>query len=145
MTLTTQARLHLLDNGTDYAVICEGRILLFRSRDPETDTARALAAMNRRGVVTMIDSKTRQPRTIVNIARAAKLTVSDAPSGRPRFVKWKPAPEIARQTRGGSPSSPEGPSASTEHPAGPQQAVGSQEAPNIPEDDLTPSFPDEAT
>jgi hypothetical protein len=116
----TQARLHLLDNGTDYAVICEGRILLFRSRDPETDTARALAAMNRRGVVTMFDSKTRQARSIVSIAKAAKVTAVEADHG-PRFIKYRPRQSVLEAA-----SSPEDTSPGTDDP-------------NLP------SLPDEAT
>ena len=53
--------------------------------------------------------KTGKPRTIVDIEKAAKLTVRDDRSSSPRFVRWKPLPADLKgpQTRDGAASSPE--------------------------------------
>jgi hypothetical protein len=40
----------------------------------------------------MVDAKTGKPRTIVNIEKAAKVTVSETRSHGARFVKWTPNP-----------------------------------------------------
>src|SRR5262249_42791606 len=50
----------------------------YKSRDPECDAARALQAMNRTGVLVLLDrlpgGRSGKPRTIVNIKKAARLT-----------------------------------------------------------------------
>ena len=88
--MALQARLHLLTNG--YLVMHDGRMLVYRSRDPECDAARALSAMNRTGVLIMLDGqpggRPGKPRTIINIEKAARLTVKEGPHG-PRFVKYE--------------------------------------------------------
>ena len=45
-----------------------------------------------------MDSHKDKPRTIIDIERAAKLTVEENRRFGPRFVKWKPYPEMAHQT-----------------------------------------------
>ena len=65
--------------GYVYSVICEGQLLVERSRDPECDAARALVAKGITGELTLLDGKTGIPRTIINIERAAKLTVEEGP------------------------------------------------------------------
>jgi hypothetical protein len=86
----TTARLDHLSTG--YVVVHDGRILIFRSRDPETDAARALKAMNRTGVLYLFGGlpggETGKPRTIINIEKASKLTVEEGPHG-PHFVKLR--------------------------------------------------------
>jgi hypothetical protein len=56
-----------------YNVTFAGEIVVERSRDPETDLARALLARGHTGSVTMIDGATGRPRTIINIEKAAKV------------------------------------------------------------------------
>jgi hypothetical protein len=67
-------------------------MLVYKSRDPECDAARALSAMNRTGVLTMLNGlpggRAGKSRTIINIARAARLTVEEGPHG-PRFPKYR--------------------------------------------------------
>jgi hypothetical protein len=86
----TEARLLHICSG--YAVIHEGKLLVMRSRDPETDAARALQAMNRQGVLHLYDGlpggKAGKLRTITNIAKASKLRAVEADHG-PRFVKYR--------------------------------------------------------
>ena len=53
------------------------------SRDPECDVARALLARGITGKLTMVDANTGKQRTIIDIERAAKLTVKE---GALRFV-----------------------------------------------------------
>ena len=65
--------------GYIYSVICEGQLLVERSRDPECDAARALVAKGITGELTLLDGKTGRPRTIINIERAAKLTAEEGP------------------------------------------------------------------
>ena len=85
--------------GYVYSVICEGQLLVERSRDPECDAARALLAKGITGKLTMLDGKTGIPRTIIDIEKAAGLTVKEGPSG-PRFHK-------AQEACANSPYSPE--------------------------------------
>ena len=74
--------------GYVYSVIREGQLLVERSRDPECDAARALIAKGITGKLTLLDGKTGIPRTIINIERAAKLTVEETANG-PRFRKYR--------------------------------------------------------
>ena len=66
--------------GYVYSVICEGQLLVERSRDPECDAARALVAKGITGELTLLDGKTGIPRTIINIEKAAKLRTAE-PNG----------------------------------------------------------------
>ena len=56
-----------------YNIAFEGEIIVERSRDPETDLARALLARGHTGKVTMLDGATGKPRTIIDIEKAAKV------------------------------------------------------------------------
>jgi aldehyde:ferredoxin oxidoreductase len=60
-----------------YDVEYDGDLIVTDSRDPDHDLARALLARGIKGRVTMLDGKTHTPRTIINIEKAAKLTVSE--------------------------------------------------------------------
>jgi hypothetical protein len=62
------------------------------SRDPECDVARALLARRITGKLTMVEANTGKPRTIIDIERAAKLTVKE---GALRFVPYESRPERA--------------------------------------------------
>ena len=57
----------------NYNVVFAGEIIVERSRDPETDLARALLARGYNGKVTMLDGATGKPRTIIDIEKAAKV------------------------------------------------------------------------
>jgi hypothetical protein len=87
-----KARLHPRwvggEAGYVYSVICEGKLLVERSRDPECDVARALVVQGIIGKLSLCDGKTGKPRTIIDIERAAKLTVEEA-AGAPRFRKYR--------------------------------------------------------
>ena len=63
-----------------------------KSKDPERDLARVLLSRGIKGVVTVFDAITGKPRTIVNIEKAAKLTVLETRRRGPRFIKWKRNP-----------------------------------------------------
>ena len=67
--------------GYVYSVICEGQLLVERSRDPECDAARALVAKGITGELTLLDGKTGSPRTIINIEKAAQRTCTEGPHG----------------------------------------------------------------
>jgi hypothetical protein len=85
-----RARLHPVwvpKVGYRYSVIFRGKLLVGRSRDPECDAARALLAMGIIGKLTMLDGKTGKPRVIVDIEKAARLTVEEGPRG-PRLVRY---------------------------------------------------------
>jgi hypothetical protein len=73
---------------TRYNVIFEGDLVLEGSRDPECDLARILLSRRYSGVVTMLDGRTGKARSIINVERAAKITVEEGPNG-PRFVKYR--------------------------------------------------------
>jgi hypothetical protein len=70
----TTARLHPRwvggRDGYRFSVIHDGKLLVDRSRDP--------------GKLTILDGKTGRPRTIIDIEKAAKLTVKEG-SNEPRF------------------------------------------------------------
>jgi hypothetical protein len=74
--------------GYVYSVIYDGKLLVERSRDPECDAARALLARGTTGKLSLCDGKTGRLRTVLDIERAAKLTVEEA-AGAPRFRKYR--------------------------------------------------------
>src|SRR5665213_2566325 len=61
--------------GYRYDVLLDGDVIVCRSRDPEHDAARALHAIGLRGQFRTIDFHTGAPRMILDIARAAKLSI----------------------------------------------------------------------
>lgn len=91
-----KARLHPIwvpKVGYRYSVIFEGKLLVERSRDPECDAARALLARGITGKLTMLDGKTGNPRTIINIERAARLCVKEGPL---RFAPYESRPSASQ-------------------------------------------------
>ena len=111
MTDWLKARLHPIwtggRDGYRYSVLYDGKLLVERSRDPETDAARALLAKGITGKITMLDGKTGKPRTIIDIERAAKLCTVERSRDGLRFDKVELTPR-------GAPSSPETASPDTE-------------------------------
>jgi hypothetical protein len=85
--------------GYVYSVVFDGKLLVDRSHDPECDAARALVAMGITGKLTLCDGKTGIHRTIIDIEKAARLTVEET-GAYPRFRKY-------RERGGSKPSSPE--------------------------------------
>ena len=75
-----------------YDVIFDGRVIIADSNDPECDLARAALAEGLTGFVQMLDAETGRPRTLINIEKAATLTVEEGKTRGPRFVRWKPDP-----------------------------------------------------
>jgi hypothetical protein len=69
-----------------YSVEFDGDLIVESSRDPERDLARALLARGLRGKVTILDANTGNPRTIIDIERAAHLTMRE---GRLRLLHMK--------------------------------------------------------
>jgi hypothetical protein len=67
-----------------YNVVFAGEIIVERSRDPETDLARALLARGQTGKVMMLDGATGKPRTIIDIEKAAKVRTVETGT-HPRF------------------------------------------------------------
>jgi hypothetical protein len=63
----------------------DGELIVVDSRDPEHDLARALLARGLTGKVTMLDAQTGKPRTVVDIAKAAELCVSEESRDRLRI------------------------------------------------------------
>ena len=90
-------------DGYRYSVIFDGKLLVERSRDPECDAARVLLARGITGNLAMLDRKTGKPRTIIDIERAAKLTVSEENRDGLRFRRQRttdnspPSPETAAE------------------------------------------------
>jgi hypothetical protein len=83
--------------GYRYSVIFRGNLLVKRSRDPECDAARALLAHGITGKLTMLDGKTGKPRYIIDIEKAAKLTIREDRRRGPCFVKFQPFDRTASQ------------------------------------------------
>ena len=69
-----------------WSVLFENKLLVERSRDPECDAARALAAMGLTGKLKMCDRDGRHLTTI-DIEKAAKLTAREG-RGAPYFAKY---------------------------------------------------------
>jgi hypothetical protein len=67
-----------------YKVTFRGEAVVERSRDPETDLARALRARGYTGTVTLLDGATGKARTIINIEKAARVRTVETGSY-PRF------------------------------------------------------------
>ena len=80
-----------------YDVTYNGEMIVTDSRDPEPEAARALLAKGITGKLTILDAITGEPRTIIDIEKAAKLRTDDT---RMRFATWKPfsAASIASRT-----------------------------------------------
>jgi hypothetical protein len=76
--------------GYRYSVIFDGKLLVERSSDPESDAARAMLTKGITGILTMLDGKTGKPRTIIDIERAARLCVKEGPL---RFTAKESRPE----------------------------------------------------
>ena len=75
-----------------YDIIFDGRVIIADSDDPECELARALLAEGITGIVQLLDAETAKPRMLINIEKAAKLTVQENRTRGPRFVKWKADP-----------------------------------------------------
>ena len=92
MQTVLKARLHPHwvggEAGYVYSVICNGELLVERSRAPECDAARALVARGITGKLSLCDGKTGKPRTMIDIERAAELTVEESGDA-PRLRKYR--------------------------------------------------------
>src|SRR6478736_9121531 len=76
-----------------YCVEFDGELIVVGSRHPEHDLARALLARGLTGKVTMLDAKTGKPRTVVDIAKAAELCVSEESRDGLRIRKYRESPD----------------------------------------------------
>jgi hypothetical protein len=75
-------------DGYRYSVLFKGKLLVDRSRDPECDAARSLLTKGITGKLTLLDGKTGKPRTVIDIEKAARLTVEETGSV-PGFRKYR--------------------------------------------------------
>ncbi len=82
----------------------DGKLLVERSRDPECDAARALLAKGITGKLCLCDGKTGVPRIVIDIEKAAKLTVREDGL---RFVRWTSFPSDGAEDRRVEAHSPE--------------------------------------
>jgi hypothetical protein len=73
-----------------YDVVFDHRTIVAGSRDPETDMARVLFARGIVGKITLIDAKTGEPRTVVDIEKAAKITIEDSRKRGLRVARFQP-------------------------------------------------------
>src|SRR5215813_12447299 len=78
---------------TDRCNVCfAGEIVVERSRDPDTDLARALLERGHTGKVTLVDGETGKPRTIIDIEKAAKVRTVETGTY-PRFRRYQTCAE----------------------------------------------------
>lgn len=77
-------------SGTRYNVCYEGDLVVESSLNPECELARVLEARGLSGHVTMLDGLTGKPRTVINIAKAAKLNAKEDARTGLHFTRWKP-------------------------------------------------------
>ena len=91
MVDAVRARVHPIwaggHDGYRYSVLYGGKLLVERSRDPETDAARALLAKGITGKLTLCDGKTGKPRTVIDIEKAAGLVTTEENRSGLRFRK----------------------------------------------------------
>ena len=87
------------DNYYHYDIVVDGRLVVRDSHDPECDLARALLAQGITGTIALHDAVTGKPRVVINIEKAAKLTVEESRTRGPRFSKWKPGTFVEWLTR----------------------------------------------
>jgi hypothetical protein len=73
-----------------YDVEFGGEPIVTGSADAECTAARVLLARGITGKLTMLDGKTGKPRYVIDIEKAAKLTVREDSRRGPMFVKWRP-------------------------------------------------------
>jgi hypothetical protein len=78
------------DDWYVYDVKYEGELIVTGSADAECDAARVPLARGIEGALSMIDGVTGKPRTIIDIEKAAKLTVREGNRQSPMFAKWRP-------------------------------------------------------
>ena len=81
-----------------YCVEFDRELIVVGSRDPEHDLARALLARGLTGTVTMLDAKTGKPRTVIDIAKAAELCVSEESRDGLRRRKCRQSPDSSSST-----------------------------------------------
>ena len=81
-----------------YCVEFDGELIVVDSRDPEHDLARALLARGLTGKVTMLDAQTGKPRTVIDIAKAAELCVSEESRDGLRIRKYRGSPDSTPPT-----------------------------------------------
>jgi hypothetical protein len=79
--------------GYRYDVLLGDEVIVRRSRDPEHDTARALLARGVGGRLRTIDFATGRPRMIVDIAKAARVTIVERDDGGLALVAHHPMTE----------------------------------------------------
>jgi hypothetical protein len=98
-----------------YDVEFDGEVIVSSSHNPEHEGARALLARGVTGKLTLIDSGTGKPCTIINIEKAAALTVVDDnwQLGSRKYREPRIGLSEGEQTEGGSPSAGETPSPAT--------------------------------
>jgi hypothetical protein len=80
-----------------YSVEFDSELIVEGSRDPEHDFARALLARGLTAKVIMLDANTGKPRTIIDIEKAAKLTVSEESRDGLRCRKYRESPDSDSQ------------------------------------------------
>ena len=81
-----------------YCVEFDGELIVVDSRDPEHDLARALLARGLTGKVTMLDANTGKPGTVIDIAKAAELCVSEESRDGLRVRKYRGSPDSTPPT-----------------------------------------------
>jgi hypothetical protein len=79
----------LATGGYVYAGRLDGEVLVTGSRDPEHDAARALLARGQAGKFWTVDAKTGRRRMLVDIAKAALLSVAESDRRGLQVRCWK--------------------------------------------------------
>ena len=73
-------------------MVFDGETIAANSKDAECQAARVLLARGITGKLTMLDAVTMKPRTIIDIEKAAKVTVRESDRHGLSFIKWRPSP-----------------------------------------------------
>jgi len=84
-----------------YSVSYKGETIVDRSYDDcACDAARALKARGITGQALMVDDQTNKPRYIINIEKAATMTVMEGKTRGPLFVKWRESVYVSSHSPG---------------------------------------------
>lgn len=82
------------ERGQQYRILHAGGVLIERTWNPEHDSARALRELGLAGKIEMWRPGKAHPDAILDIEKAARLTIEEGERRGPRVVAWRPPPSV---------------------------------------------------
>lgn len=84
--------------GYKFDVHFDEEVIVSRSLDAEHDAARALLKRGISGILTILDGKTHKPRTLIDIVKAARWSLTEESRDGFRLRKWRENPDSNTRT-----------------------------------------------